>query len=122
MPYFPVCVMAKEGFMKGKLAQSTFATAYSPWTVGYMAGRFSLYPDLSVEENLTFFASVFGTTIEREFAQIKPIYAQLEPFKDRRAAAHGICDAFPESSVARKRAGAAQDRTILWNQTASGAE
>lgn len=55
--------------------------------VGYMAGRFSLYPDLSVEENLTFFASVFGTTIEREFAQIKPIYAQLEPFKDRRAAA-----------------------------------
>jgi len=55
--------------------------------VGYMAGRFSLYPDLSVEENLTFFASVFGTTIEREFDQIKPIYVQLEPFKDRRAAA-----------------------------------
>ncbi|MGZ5034181.1 MAG: ABC transporter substrate-binding protein [Usitatibacter sp.] len=39
MPYFPVCVMAKEGFMKGKLANSTFATTYSPWTVGYMAGR-----------------------------------------------------------------------------------
>mgnify|MGYP003575139808 CR=1 FL=1 len=39
MPYFPVCVMAKEGFMKGKLAPSTFATAYSPWSVGYMAGR-----------------------------------------------------------------------------------
>jgi ABC-type branched-subunit amino acid transport system substrate-binding protein len=39
MPYFPVCVMAKEGFMKGKLATSTYATAYSPWTVGYMAGR-----------------------------------------------------------------------------------
>ncbi len=38
MPYFPVCVMAKEGFQKGKLAESTFATAYSPWTVGYMAG------------------------------------------------------------------------------------
>jgi branched-chain amino acid transport system substrate-binding protein len=37
--YFPVCVMAKEGFMKGKLAPSTFATAYSPWTVGYMAGK-----------------------------------------------------------------------------------
>ena len=55
--------------------------------VGYMAGRFSLYPDLSVHENLTFFASVFGTTIEREYQQIKPIYAQLEPFKDRRAAA-----------------------------------
>ena len=38
MPYFPVCVMAKEAFLKGKLADSTFATAYSPWTVGYMSG------------------------------------------------------------------------------------
>jgi ABC-type branched-subunit amino acid transport system substrate-binding protein len=38
MPYFPVCVMAKEAFQKGKLADSTFATAFSPWTVGYMAG------------------------------------------------------------------------------------
>ena len=38
MPYFPVCVMAKEGFQKGKIAASTFATAFSPWTVGYMAG------------------------------------------------------------------------------------
>src|SRR3954468_6552689 len=55
--------------------------------VGYMAGRFSLYPDLSVEENLTFFASVFGTTIEREYHQIAPIYDQLKPFKDRRAGA-----------------------------------
>ena len=55
--------------------------------VGYMAGRFSLYPDLSVEENLRFFASVFGTTIERERDRIAPIYSQLEPFRDRRAAA-----------------------------------
>jgi drug efflux transport system ATP-binding protein len=55
--------------------------------VGYMPGRFSLYPDLSVYENLTFFASVFGTTIEREYEQIEPIYVQLEPFKARRAAA-----------------------------------
>jgi len=38
LPYFPVCVMSKEAFQKGKLAESTFATAYSPWTVGYMAG------------------------------------------------------------------------------------
>jgi branched-chain amino acid transport system substrate-binding protein len=38
LPYFPVCVMAKEAFQKGKLAESTFAAAYSPWTVGYMAG------------------------------------------------------------------------------------
>jgi len=55
--------------------------------VGYMAGRFSLYPDLSVAENLTFFASVFGTTIAREYDRIEPIYVQLEPFKDRRAGA-----------------------------------
>jgi len=55
--------------------------------VGYMPGRFSLYPDLSVEENLRFFASVFGTTIEREYDHIKPIYSQLEAFNDRRAAA-----------------------------------
>jgi len=39
MPYFPVCVMAKEAFQKGKLAESSFAAAYSPWTVGYMAGK-----------------------------------------------------------------------------------
>ncbi len=55
--------------------------------LGYMPGRFSLYPDLSVEENLRFFASVFGTSIEHEYAQIEPIYVQLEPFKDRRAGA-----------------------------------
>jgi drug efflux transport system ATP-binding protein len=55
--------------------------------IGYMPGRFSLYPDLSVEENIRFFASVFGTTLEREYEQIAPIYSQLEPFKSRRAAA-----------------------------------
>jgi ABC-2 type transport system ATP-binding protein len=55
--------------------------------IGYMPGRFSLYPDLSVDENLNFFASVFGTTIAREYQRIAPIYRQLEPFKDRRAAA-----------------------------------
>ena len=55
--------------------------------IGYMPGRFSLYPDLSVDENLRFFASVFGTTLERERAHIAPIYSQLEPFADRRAAA-----------------------------------
>jgi ABC-type multidrug transport system ATPase subunit len=53
--------------------------------VGYMPGRFSLYPDLSVEENLTFFASVFGTTISEGYSLIEPIYSQLEPFRDRRA-------------------------------------
>lgn len=55
--------------------------------IGYMPGKFSLYPDLSVEENLQFFASVFGTSIEREYQQIEPIYVQLEPFKARRAGA-----------------------------------
>ncbi|HEX6179431.1 MAG TPA: ABC transporter ATP-binding protein [Thermoanaerobaculia bacterium] len=55
--------------------------------LGYMPGRFSLYPDLSVEENLAFFASVFGTTIAAEYDRIKPIYAQIEPFRDRRAGA-----------------------------------
>ena len=55
--------------------------------VGYMPGRFSLYPDLSVEENLRFFAAVFGTTIARERERIAPIYSQLEPFRERRAGA-----------------------------------
>jgi ABC-type multidrug transport system ATPase subunit len=55
--------------------------------IGYMPGRFSLYPDLSVEENLRFFASVFGTTIAREHDRIAPIYHQLEPFRTRRASA-----------------------------------
>jgi len=55
--------------------------------IGYMPGRFSLYPDLSVEENLRFFASVFGTTIAAERQRIAPIYSQLEPFNARRAGA-----------------------------------
>jgi len=55
--------------------------------IGYMPGRFSLYADLSVEENLRFFASVFGTTIAREYDRIAPIYTQLEPFRQRRAEA-----------------------------------
>lgn len=53
--------------------------------VGYMPGRFSLYQDLSVEENLHFFATVFNTTIEENYDLIKDIYQQIEPFKDRRA-------------------------------------
>src|SRR4029079_8854949 len=55
--------------------------------IGYMPGRFSLYPDLSVLENLRFFASVFGTTIAAARGDIAPIYSQLEPFNDRRAGA-----------------------------------
>jgi ABC-type multidrug transport system ATPase subunit len=54
-------------------------------SVGYMPGRFSLYQDLTVEENLNFFATVFGTSIEENYDLIKDIYVQIEPFKDRRA-------------------------------------
>ena len=55
--------------------------------IGYMPGRFSLYQDLTVEENLSFFAAVFGTTIEENYHLIKDIYQQIEPFRDRRAGA-----------------------------------
>lgn len=55
--------------------------------IGYMPGRFSLYQDLSVEENLQFFASIFNTQIETNYHLIKDIYQQLEPFKKRRAGA-----------------------------------
>jgi ABC-2 type transport system ATP-binding protein len=53
--------------------------------VGYMPGKFSLYQDLTVEENLQFFATVFQTTIEQNYHLIEEIYTQLEPFKNRRA-------------------------------------
>ena len=53
--------------------------------VGYMPGRFSLYQDLSVEENLEFFAALFNTKIKDSYSLIEPIYKQIEPFKTRRA-------------------------------------
>ena len=53
--------------------------------VGYMPGRFSLYQDLTVEENLQFFATVFGGTVEANYHLIKDIYIQIEPFKNRPA-------------------------------------
>src|SRR5215207_11186055 len=55
--------------------------------IGYMPGRFSLYPDLSVGENLGFFASLFGTTITAAQETIAPIWIQLEQFSARRAGA-----------------------------------
>ncbi|MFM7153361.1 MAG: ABC transporter ATP-binding protein [Bacteroidota bacterium] len=55
--------------------------------LGYMPGKFSLYQDLTVEENLRFFASVFGATIQENYDLIAPIYSQIEPFKHRRAGA-----------------------------------
>ncbi|MEO6453031.1 MAG: ABC transporter ATP-binding protein [Ginsengibacter sp.] len=53
--------------------------------VGYMPGKFSLYQDLTVAENLEFFATIFNTTIEKNYALVKDIYVQIEPFKERRA-------------------------------------
>ncbi len=53
--------------------------------IGYMPGRFSLYQDLTIEENLKFFADVFNTTIDANYDMIKDIYVQIEPFKNRKA-------------------------------------
>ncbi len=55
--------------------------------IGYMPGKFSLYQDLTVEENLAFFATVFNTTIEENYHLVRDIYVQIEPFKKRRAGA-----------------------------------
>lgn len=55
--------------------------------VGYMPGRFSLYQDLSVEENIRFFATLFGTSLEENYPLVKDIYSYLEPFRKRRAGA-----------------------------------
>jgi ABC-2 type transport system ATP-binding protein len=55
--------------------------------VGYMPGKFSLYQDLTIEENLKFFATLFGTTVEEGYDSIKAIYSQIERFKDRKAGA-----------------------------------
>lgn len=54
-------------------------------TVGYMPGKFSLYQDLTIEENLNFFATVFNTTVQKNYDLIRDIYVQIEPFKHRRA-------------------------------------
>lgn len=53
--------------------------------IGYMPGKFSLYPDLTVQENLSFFATIFNTGIEENYDLIKDIYVQIEPFKNRKA-------------------------------------
>lgn len=55
--------------------------------IGYMPGKFSLYQDLTIEENLKFFATLFNTTIEENYDSIKAIYSQIEKFKNRKAGA-----------------------------------
>jgi len=54
-------------------------------SIGYMPGRFSLYQDLTVAENMEFFATIFNTSIEENYELVKEIYSQIEPFRDRRA-------------------------------------
>lgn len=80
-------LLANEG--TATVAGFDVVTAYKSIrnSVGYMPGKFSLYQDLTVEENLTFFATIFGTTIQENYDLIKEIYIQIEPFKDRRAGA-----------------------------------
>ena len=55
--------------------------------LGYMPGKFSLYHDLTVRENLQFFATIFGTTVRENYDLVAPIYRQIEPFANRRAGA-----------------------------------
>lgn len=72
-----------QAFVSGHDVVKDYATIRSK--IGYMPGKFSLYQDLSVLENLQFFASVFDTSIEENYDLIRDIYIQIEPFRDRRA-------------------------------------
>jgi ABC-2 type transport system ATP-binding protein len=76
---------------KGSVTVSSHDTVHEMTAIrnmiGYMPGKFSLYQDLSVEENLRFFATLFNTTIEEGYDDIKDIYSQIEPFKTRKAGA-----------------------------------
>jgi ABC-2 type transport system ATP-binding protein len=74
-----------EAWVLGKHVVKDFRWLRS--RIGYMPGRFSLYQDLSVEENLELFATIFGTTIEENYELIRDIYVQIEPFKKRKAGA-----------------------------------
>lgn len=78
-------ILADSGnaFVSGLNVVSDFKKIRSK--IGYMPGRFSLYQDLTVEENLTFFATLFNTTIRENYELIKDIYIQIEPFKKRKA-------------------------------------
>lgn len=72
-----------DAWLDGKHVVRDFKSIRS--SVGYMPGRFSLYQDLTVEENMNLYATIFGTTVEANYHLVKDIYSQIEPFKDRRA-------------------------------------
>jgi len=78
-------LLADEGNMKVLGMDCTSEYKELRKNIGYMPGRFSLYQDLSVEENLNFYATVFGTTIEENYDLISDIYSHIEPFKKRLA-------------------------------------
>lgn len=72
-----------SAFLNGKNVVNDYKAIRE--TVGYMPGKFSLYQDLTVEENMHLYATIFGTTLEENYHLVKDIYSQIEPFKHRRA-------------------------------------
>ena len=81
--------------------------------IGYMPGSFSLYLDLSVEENLNFYASVFGTTVEENYELIRDIYSHIEPFRKRLAGRLSMTSTSPKrSTISSTRAGMSSGDTL----------
>jgi ABC-2 type transport system ATP-binding protein len=78
-------MLPDEGSLKVLGMNSVTDYRYLRKHIGYMPGRFSLYQDLSVEENLNFYATVFGTTVKENYDLISDIYSHIEPFKNRLA-------------------------------------
>lgn len=87
--------------------------------VGYMPGKFSLYQDLTVEENLRFFATLFGTTVEEGYDSIKAIYSQIEPFRKRKA---GALSGGMKQKLALSCALVHQPRVLLLDEPTTGVD